>query len=175
MDGKSHPLFYAIIHPCHKSHDAVKLQNQTQQGISPKHDDVIKWKHFPRHCPFVRGTHRSPVNSPHKGQWRGALMFSLTCAWINNLEAGDLRRHRTHYDISAIRLDFVEISIKICNFPLKKMHLKVSLAERLPFFESRRVSISIWFRYYRFSFCIHSYILNILGVALLCLDRFLAT
>ena len=32
------------------------------------HDDVIKWKHFPRYWPFVRGMHRSPVNSPHKGQ-----------------------------------------------------------------------------------------------------------
>ena len=38
------------------------------------------------------------------GQWRGALMFSLICAWINgwvnNREAGDLRRHRTHYDVT---------------------------------------------------------------------------
>ena len=41
------------------------------------HDDVIEWKHFPRYWPFVRGIHRSPVNSPHKGQWRGALMLSL--------------------------------------------------------------------------------------------------
>ena len=32
------------------------------------HDDVIKWKHFPRFWPFVRGIHRAPVNSPHKGQ-----------------------------------------------------------------------------------------------------------
>ena len=32
------------------------------------HDDVIKWKHFPRYWPFVRGIHRSPVNSPHKGR-----------------------------------------------------------------------------------------------------------
>ena len=48
---------------------------------APFHDDVIKWKHFPRCWPFVRGIHRSsPVNSPHKGQWRGALMFSLICA-----------------------------------------------------------------------------------------------
>ena len=31
------------------------------------HDDVIKWKHFPRYWPFVRGIHRSPVNSLHKG------------------------------------------------------------------------------------------------------------
>ena len=57
------------------------------------HDDVIKWKHFPRYWPFVRRIHRSPVNSPHKGQWRGALMFSLICVWmngwVNNREAGD--------------------------------------------------------------------------------------
>ena len=39
------------------------------------HDDVIKWKHFPRYWPFVRETHGSPVNSPRKGQWRGVLMF----------------------------------------------------------------------------------------------------
>ena len=44
------------------------------------HDDVIKLKHFPRYWPFVRGIHRSPVNSPHKDQWRGALIFSLICA-----------------------------------------------------------------------------------------------
>ena len=68
------------------------------------HDDVIKWKFFPRYWPFVRGIHRSPVNSLHKDQWRGALMFnSLTCAWINdwvnNREAGDLRCHRAHYGV----------------------------------------------------------------------------
>ena len=44
-----------------------------------------------------------PVNSPHKGQWRGALMFSLILAWINdwvnNREAGDLGRHCRHYDV----------------------------------------------------------------------------
>ena len=65
------------------------------------HDDVIKLKHFPRYRPFVRGIHRSPVNFPHKGQWRGALIFYLNYAWINawenNSEAGDLRRHRAHY------------------------------------------------------------------------------
>ena len=66
------------------------------------HDDVIKWKHFPRYWSFVRVIHRSPVNSPLKGQWRGALMFSLICVWngwVNDREAGDLRRYRVHYDV----------------------------------------------------------------------------
>ena len=50
------------------------------------------------------GAGNSPVTGefPTKGQWRGALMFSFICAWINgwvnNREAGDLRRHLTHYD-----------------------------------------------------------------------------
>ena len=68
--------------------------------VVEKHDDVIKWKHFPRNWPFVWGIHRSTVNSPHKGLWRGALMFSLICtwinAWVNNREAGDWRRYRAH-------------------------------------------------------------------------------
>ena len=52
------------------------------------------------------GVHQSPVNSPHKRQWRGALMFSLICAWINSWvnyrEASDLRCHHAHYDIIVI-------------------------------------------------------------------------
>ena len=62
-----------------------------------------QWKHFPSYWPFVRGIHRSPVNFPHKGQWRGVLMFSLIYVWIigwvNNREAGDLRWYRGHYDV----------------------------------------------------------------------------
>ena len=67
------------------------------------HDDIIKWNHFPRNWPLVRGIQRSPVNSPHKGQWRGSLMHFLICVeingWVKNREAGDLRRYRAHYDV----------------------------------------------------------------------------
>ena len=56
---------------------------------------------------IVRG-HRPPVNSPHKGHWRRAVIFLMICAWINgwvnNREAGDLRRHRTHYDVTVMWL-----------------------------------------------------------------------
>ena len=83
------------------------LRPDAAAGLGFYHDDVIKWKLFPRFWPFVRGIHRSPVNSSHKGQWRGALMFSLICAWINHWvnsgEAGDLRRYRAHYDVCVMR------------------------------------------------------------------------
>ena len=93
---------------------------------SRPHDDVIKWKHFPRYWPFVRGIHRGPVNSPQKGQWRGALMFSLICAWINrwvnNREVDDLRRHQAHYDIIIMTQDSRHLSLVdnvICMTPYR--------------------------------------------------------
>ena len=62
-------------------------------GFPEFRDDVIKWKHFPRYWPFVRGIQRSPVNCPHKVQRREALMFFFICVWINggvnNRETGD--------------------------------------------------------------------------------------
>ena len=79
-----------------------------EKKCSVSHEDVIERKHFPRYWPFVQGIHRSPVNSPHKGQWRGVLMFSLICAWINgwvkNREAGNWRRHRIHYDVIVMQI-----------------------------------------------------------------------
>ena len=65
------------------------------------------WRHqmetFSASLALCAGNSPGPVNSPHKGQWRGALMFSLICVWINgwvnNREAGDLKRHRGPYDV----------------------------------------------------------------------------
>ena len=62
-------LYYGHVSCCEIS-DEVALPRL-------RYDDVIKWKHFPCYWPFVRGIHRSPGNSPHRGQWRGALIFSL--------------------------------------------------------------------------------------------------
>ena len=53
-------------------------------------------------------TDRSLVNSPHKGQWCGALIFALICTptndWVNNREAGDLRYHHAHYDVTVMSI-----------------------------------------------------------------------
>ena len=69
------------------------------------------WRHqmeaFSALLALCAGNSPATVNSPHKGQWRGALMFSLACVWINgwtnNREAGDLRHHRAHYIVIVMR------------------------------------------------------------------------
>ena len=93
---------------------AICMSTRNIIHVISAHDDVIKYKHFPRYWPLVRGIHRSPVNSPHKGQWCRALMFSLICAWlnswVNNREAGDLRPHCAHYDVIAMNHHYVRRS-----------------------------------------------------------------
>ena len=74
------------------------------------------WRHqmetFSELLAICAGNSPVPVNSPHKGQWRGALMFSLICArinsWVNNGEAGDLRRHRGHYDVIVMLFQYLK-------------------------------------------------------------------
>ena len=106
MSAKGEPVYWDLSTEKYTWYDEVSLMFVLLVLKPEYHDDVIKWKHFPCHWPFVRGIHRSPVNSPHKGQWRGALMFSLICAWIhgwvNNREGGDLRRHRANYDVTVM-------------------------------------------------------------------------
>ena len=67
----------------------------------------------------------SPVNSPHKGQWRGAL-FSLIYAringWVNNGDASDLRRHRAHYDVTVMIFGRCRCSSTVVT-PVKKLML----------------------------------------------------
>ena len=86
--------------------------------------DPVKtwWRHqmeaFSALLALCAGNSPAPVNSPHKGQWRGALMFSLTCApindWVNNREAGDLRRRRGHCDaIVMLRCCHLKYALKV--------------------------------------------------------------
>ena len=84
------------------------------------HDDVIKWIHFPRYWPFARGIHRSPVNSPHKGQWRGFdAFFDLrlnkrlsirSWGWWFETPSRPLWRHRNGPSIREIYLSSNNIS-----------------------------------------------------------------
>ena len=98
---------------------SLKPYRRSLRSTLEKTRIVPRWRHqmetFPRYWPFVRGIHRSPMNSPHKGQWHRALMFSLTCAWtngwVNNQEAGDLRHHCTHYDVTVMPFQMVNIIV----------------------------------------------------------------
>ena len=67
----------------------------------------------------MRGIHQWPVDSPHKGQCRRTWMFSLIRAWTNdwanNRDAGDLKRHRDHYDVTVMFAVFMKCS---CYGPL---------------------------------------------------------
>ena len=89
----------------------------TSASINDTILDVLWWRHqmetFSALLALCAGNSPVPVNSPHKGQWREALMFSLICArindWVNNREAGDLRRHRGHYDVIVMLLCFFSV------------------------------------------------------------------
>ena len=95
------------------------------------------WRHqletFSALLALCAGNSPVPVNSPHKGQWRGALMLSLICArindWVNNRGAGDLRRHRGHYDVNVMARWFTysNWTVNLCVF----VRLKFDMAEYL--------------------------------------------
>ena len=101
------------------SHHLPGPQARQHTSVQPlitslgKDGDITSWDvmtssngNFLRYWPCVRGIHRWQVDSPHKGEWLGALMFSLICAWTNgwanNRDAGDFRYHCAHYKITVI-------------------------------------------------------------------------
>ena len=104
---QNHDLDKSFVTLCWIPRVSQLLIGRPVCALLQTHYDIIKWKHIPCCWQFMRGIHRSPVNSLHKGQWCGALMFSLICAWINswvnNREAGDLKRHCAHYDITVMK------------------------------------------------------------------------
>ena len=82
-------------------------------GISWWHVDVIRWNHLPRYWPFVRGNHHRWFPS-QRSVTRTFDVFSdlrLSKRWINSRDAGDLRRHRAHYDVNVI--DWLVLSLML--------------------------------------------------------------
>ena len=104
-----------------------------------RHDDVMKWKHFPRYWSFVRRIHRG-----HRwilrtnDQWRGALIFSLINGWVNNREAGDLRRYRAHYDVTVMESKCCSPNLSVTGFSqlLKPMEFMTVISEPTELFGS---------------------------------------
>ena len=128
------------------------------------HDDVIKWKHFPRYwpfdlkwifllLPFMREIHWSQMNFPHKEQRRGAVIFSLICAWtndwVNNRNASDLRRHRPHYDVTLmIFINSLHHQCVNCETRTREIPVTINLFY-IPLFCHRSFKILAYNRYRR--------------------------
>ena len=72
------------------------------RGNRHGHGDVIKWKHFPRYCPLCgefTGHRWIPLTKVSNTElWCFLWSAPWINGWVNNREAGDLRRHRVHYD-----------------------------------------------------------------------------
>ena len=62
------------------------------------HNHFMTWKHFPNHWLFVRGLHRSLVDSPHKESVMGTLMFSLMLSWTSCCTISQVTSHLRHHD-----------------------------------------------------------------------------
>ena len=130
-------LIHFVINEKAKTAQDMTIEIYTYNlRLSLVHDDTTKWKHFLRNWLFVWGIHWSPVNSPHKSQWHGALIFSLICAWIhgwvNNRDTGDFRRHCAHYYVIVMgRCKFNKIwssSIKLLAIKHGKVSSKLMAA-----------------------------------------------
>ena len=95
--------------------NAICLERNGTISVPRWYPVVTWWRHQMEKksalLAICAGNSPVPVNSPHKGQWRGALMFSLICAWINgwvnNREAGDLRRYHAHYDVIVMNSEWI--------------------------------------------------------------------
>ena len=114
-----HILFIALV----PFEDAVHVWHLWDtlycKNNSTIHDDVIKWKHFPRNWPFVLGIHRSrwiPHTKASDAElWCFSFIYVWINGWVNNHEAGDLRRHRGHYDVNVmIPIDLLHMCAHFC-------------------------------------------------------------
>ena len=92
--------FWELISFCGKSRGSLTCPRIIARKILIFNlGNVIKWKYFPCYRPFVRGIHRSPVDSPHRG-----CDAELRC-WANARDAGDLRRHGAHCDVTVMNMN----------------------------------------------------------------------
>ena len=117
------------------------------------HGHVIKWPHFLRYWSLVRGNHRLPVNSNTKASdadlWMFSLIWALINGWVNNREAGDLRRHRAHYGVSImwfICLRYIGSTkvMSLCKYICTYIHAKYIYPIPLKIIDLHQDSIILW-------------------------------
>ena len=95
-----------------------EIYSLLQQPLT--HDDVIKWKHFPRHWPLCgefTGHRWIPLTKASDAElWCFLWSAPLINGWVNNRETGDLRRHGAHYDVIVMHQNnTLKLSRDICS------------------------------------------------------------
>ena len=155
--------FYLGLNVLIKKH--MSKVNQNKMHYNSQGSTKTWWRHqmekLSASLAFVRGSHQSPVNSAYKGQWGGALMYPLICAWtknwVNNLDAGDLRRNHAHYGVTVMSVhDFRTCIIcSILRWLLKSQRECYKIAYELLSPKVLTTSIYIkFFNVWKINFCI---------------------
>ena len=120
-------LFFATSSFTHHFVAIREFKLELQSGNVQFGSSMMTWSDgniFRVTGPLWGGIHWSLVNSPHKDQGVGALMFSLICSWtngwVNNRDAGDVRRHCAYYGVSLFKLTiFVLFDLEVWRMTLK--------------------------------------------------------
>ena len=120
-------------------------RTRKSRSIKWTHGAVINWNIFHVTRPFVRGIHLTPVDSPHKGQRRAALMFSFIYGWVNgwayNRDAGALRHHRAHFDV---KIQIHVALVAITGTPFRVTYLSVKLLSHVWRSGTRRFHLRVF-------------------------------
>ena len=105
------------------------------------HDDVTKWKHFPLPGNSLV-TSESSAQRPVTG--RGALMYSLICAWTNgctnNPDSDDLRQHHAYCDVTVMTAAIIWLNAQAPVNSSRKLCVMMTSSNR----NILRVAGSLW-------------------------------
>ena len=122
-------LILKLIHPYHQTlirwHQNNCMLVSVLVRLAYVHDDVIKWNIFRitgHLCEEFTGHRRFPCTKTSEAELWCFFICAWTYGWVNNREAGDLRRHRAHYDV------IVMYSVKcMCYLRLENKAIVVSI------------------------------------------------
>ena len=127
--NRDHKFYNILIAPVYAMHVDRSYTEANLHIPVRKHSllyaDVIKWKCFPRYCPFVRGIHQWSVDSPHKGEWCGALMFPTICAWTNGW--ANISKHRWFYTPSRslwLHCNEIDINLMVATYQMEEFQVR---------------------------------------------------
>ena len=157
-------IYSACIFKTHHYLTTTKRASYAVYSVTTSCHGTISWRRhqmetFSAWLALCAGNSPVPVNSPHKGQWRGALMFTLICVWINgcvnNREAGDLRRYCAHYVVTVMfRINITVWGDSPHKGPAMRIFVDKFVVSPNTCSANSRISMTLIWRYYNVMGCI---------------------